>query len=157
MFIPLQCPGCAFGDLDMSQGLFEFFESTGVGRFAISWDWGDTSAPPATPTTSTSVALPPTTSASPVPSLSPTATIPSTTKQSSANSPTTSAPLSPSSTTSGSASIVSSSSESAASSQPSNNTYGTGNDNSEHPGNVLVMQEAIINIGSLIRHAAGQS
>ena len=153
MFIPLQCPGCAYGDLDMSQGLFEFFEPTGVGRFGISWDWGDTSAP----ATSISVAPPPTTSAAPVPSLSPTATTPSTTKQSSADSPTTSPSMSSSSTTSESVSIASSSSDSAASSQPSNNTYGTENDNSGLPGNVLVMQEAIINIGSLIRHAAGQS
>ena len=52
---------------------------------------------------------------------------------------------------------MSSSSDSAASAQPSNNTYGIGDDNHGLPGNVLVMQEAIVNIGSLIRHAAGQS
>jgi len=157
-----KCPGCAYGDLDMSQGLFEYFESTGVGRFSMSWDWGNAAPAPA-PTTSKDVPPAPTTSAAPPPPPSPTTTTHSTTTQaaapttSSSNSPTTS---SSSSSSSGSDSISSSSSGSATSSspspQPSVNPYGTGDDNSGLPGNIIVMQEAVVNFGSLIRHAAGQ-
>lgn len=42
-----QCPGCAYGDLDMSPDLFSHFADHSVGRFPISWEWMDSSAAPA--------------------------------------------------------------------------------------------------------------
>lgn len=153
MFIARQCPGCGYGSLDMSQGLFEFFESTAVGRFGVSWDWGG-SAPVSQPTS------PPNPAPSPSPSPSPAATTTSAQTRPATNSPSTSSSSSSSSSSSASSSSSSSSSSSAASTptaQPNNNPYGTGDDKSGLPGNVLVLQEAIVNIGSLIRHAAGQS
>ena len=33
-------PGCGYGDLDMSRGLFSQFASFDDGRFDISWDYG---------------------------------------------------------------------------------------------------------------------
>jgi expansin (peptidoglycan-binding protein) len=42
-----QCPGCAYGDLDMSPSLFSHFADHSVGRFGISWDWIDGSSSPA--------------------------------------------------------------------------------------------------------------
>lgn len=56
------CPGCAFGDLDMSRSLFNFFAHEDVGRFHMSWVFNDGSnqaaapAPAPEPTTSTWVA-----------------------------------------------------------------------------------------------------
>ncbi|KIO34377.1 hypothetical protein M407DRAFT_240678 [Tulasnella calospora MUT 4182] len=36
-----ECPGCPFGALDMSKGLFTHFESLGTGEFTMNWDWTD--------------------------------------------------------------------------------------------------------------------
>ncbi|KAH7924558.1 hypothetical protein BV22DRAFT_1013080 [Leucogyrophana mollusca] len=43
-----ECPGCPFGGLDMSQGLFDFFASESVGVLYGSW-WFDGQAPPPPP------------------------------------------------------------------------------------------------------------
>ena len=49
----LQCPegggNCHWGDMDMSPGLFTFFNPLTVGKFEIQWDFTDGSAPPAPP------------------------------------------------------------------------------------------------------------
>jgi hypothetical protein len=78
--LPLQCPGCPPGGLDMTEGLFEFFASTSVGVLTGDWSVGGGAAPPPeTPTTSstpppqpTTHYVPPTTSStySPPPSSS---------------------------------------------------------------------------------------
>jgi len=41
------CPNgyCSYGDIDMSQGLFEYFHSTDVGAFQVDWEWSDGAAP----------------------------------------------------------------------------------------------------------------
>lgn len=36
-----QCPTCAYGDLDLSIGLFLYFEDLSVGRFQMTWNWDD--------------------------------------------------------------------------------------------------------------------
>jgi hypothetical protein len=52
------CPGCKYGDLDMSPALFQHFNDLGVGRFKISWSWelaDETQAPEITSTSSQQV------------------------------------------------------------------------------------------------------
>lgn len=61
-----KCPGCGYGDLDMSPALFNHFADPSVGVFQMSWDFGAGSAPEPKPEpkpTSTYVA--PTTSSTP--------------------------------------------------------------------------------------------
>ncbi|KAI5831763.1 hypothetical protein K523DRAFT_326431, partial [Schizophyllum commune Tattone D] len=54
-----ECPGCEYGGLDFSQGLFEYFSSTDAGVLHGSWEYGDgapattSEAPPPPTTTST--------------------------------------------------------------------------------------------------------
>ncbi|BEI79792.1 hypothetical protein CcaverHIS002_0103210 [Cutaneotrichosporon cavernicola] len=36
-----ECPTCAYGDLDLSPGLFRRFESQSNGIFRLSWEWDD--------------------------------------------------------------------------------------------------------------------
>ncbi|KAG9017995.1 hypothetical protein FRB90_012720 [Tulasnella sp. 427] len=36
-----ECPGCPFGALDMSKGLFQHFTGLGTGEFQMSWQWTD--------------------------------------------------------------------------------------------------------------------
>lgn len=36
-----ECPGCPFGALDMSRGLFDFFEDESAGVFTMSWEFAD--------------------------------------------------------------------------------------------------------------------
>jgi len=44
-----ECPGCPYGCLDFSQGLFLHFADLGVGEFPISWNWlGADDTPPPT-------------------------------------------------------------------------------------------------------------
>lgn len=77
-----QCPGCAYGSLDLSRGLFNYFASEDVGVFQMSWSWADgsgggnsqpeptTEAPKPSPTpspTPTSTYTPPSTTPSPSP------------------------------------------------------------------------------------------
>ncbi|KAJ9104148.1 hypothetical protein QFC19_004132 [Naganishia cerealis] len=59
-----QCPGCGYGDLDMSPSLFNHFADPAVGVFQMSWDFAGGAAPAPEPK-STYVA--PTTSSTPEP------------------------------------------------------------------------------------------
>jgi len=54
-----ECPGCAYGYLDMSQGLFQAFHDLGVGEFPITWDFVGAAAP--APSTSSTWQAPTTT------------------------------------------------------------------------------------------------
>ncbi|KAG8956408.1 hypothetical protein FRC00_005018 [Tulasnella sp. 408] len=36
-----ECPGCPFGALDMSKGLFQHFTGLGTGVFYMNWEWTD--------------------------------------------------------------------------------------------------------------------
>jgi len=53
------CPGCNYGDLDMSPALFDVFEPPSVGRFVMEWQFNNPAlnpgppAPPPKPTTHT--------------------------------------------------------------------------------------------------------
>lgn len=107
-----ECPGCSWGSLDLSQGLFEHFADTSMGVFPITWNWaGD--APESTPT--------PTTTWQPAPTTTwvPPTTTPTTTWQPA----TTSTPSS--STTASTSSISSSSSSSSQSLSGSTSSSGT--------------------------------
>lgn len=56
----LQCPGCPYGGLDMSSGLFQFFEpDLGVGVLQVDWHFSDQGAPPPPPTQDTPSTEPP--------------------------------------------------------------------------------------------------
>lgn len=97
--LPLQCPGCPFGGLDMTQGLFEFFASLGTGVIYGTWSEGGGNAPQAPTTSSPPPPPPPTTHYDP----------PSTSQQSTYSPP-------PPSTTSSSSSISTSKTSSSVSS-----------------------------------------
>ncbi|KAF8892582.1 RlpA-like double-psi beta-barrel-protein domain-containing protein-containing protein [Infundibulicybe gibba] len=73
-----QCPGCPFGGLDCSEGLFTFFEPTAAGIIFGSWVFGAGTSPPP-PSPSPSLPSPPkpeptTTTPTPTPTPSPTST-----------------------------------------------------------------------------------
>ncbi|KAG8814347.1 hypothetical protein FRC17_001153 [Serendipita sp. 399] len=44
-----ECPPCAWGSLDLSAGLFQYFNDLGVGVFPITWWTGGDPNPPAPP------------------------------------------------------------------------------------------------------------
>ena len=102
----IKCPGCPYGGLDMSRGLFDFFASESVGVLYGTWNYngggGDPPPPPPPPsptthhTTHTSTYTPPeTTTSKPTTHATPTttSTSTSTTSTSTTTSTTTSDPL----------------------------------------------------------------
>ncbi|KAI9638364.1 RlpA-like double-psi beta-barrel-protein domain-containing protein-containing protein [Dioszegia hungarica] len=110
-----QCPGCGYGDLDFSRGLFNYFASEDVGTFQMSWSWSDSPAPAPAPSTTekptpTSTYTPPPTS---------TYTPPSSTSTTPAYTPSSTSTYSPPPSSSSSAAPSSSSSSAAASSASS--------------------------------------
>ena len=134
-----QCPGCGYGDLDMSRGLFNYFASEDVGVFHMSWSWSDGSGggnQPA-PEPTTTKAPEPSTTPSPTPTPTPTSTYtpPPTTAS---PSPTTTAVVqvqvqaSPSSTTA----AASSSSSAPASASASDSASGSASGSSSVSGSV---------------------
>ncbi|KAJ9124720.1 hypothetical protein QFC24_003088 [Naganishia onofrii] len=60
-----QCPGCGYGDLDMSPSLFNHFADPSVGVFQMSWDFVGAAPAPAPEPTSTYVAPAPTSTYTP--------------------------------------------------------------------------------------------
>lgn len=57
-----ECPGCPYGGLDLSRGLFNFFASESEGVLYGTWNFaGDSQPPPATTTSTTPAWTPPTT------------------------------------------------------------------------------------------------
>jgi len=44
-----ECPGCPYGGLDMSEGLFQFFAPLGVGVLYGSWEFNDGGGSPPPP------------------------------------------------------------------------------------------------------------
>lgn len=67
------CPGCPYGGLDMSPGLFKYFASESVGVFYMNWSPAGAAAPSPTstytppPPTSTYTPPPPTSTYTPPP------------------------------------------------------------------------------------------
>ncbi|TFK55229.1 hypothetical protein OE88DRAFT_1805604 [Heliocybe sulcata] len=55
-----ECPGCPYGGLDFSQGLFEYFADTSVGVLTGSWEYNDGSGGGSPPSSSSSQWTPPT-------------------------------------------------------------------------------------------------
>jgi len=55
------CPGCPYGAIDMSQGLFEYFADTSLGVIQVEWAFGNSldDAPRTTTTRRTSTTRPP--------------------------------------------------------------------------------------------------
>ncbi|KAH8999538.1 RlpA-like double-psi beta-barrel-protein domain-containing protein-containing protein [Lactarius akahatsu] len=53
-----RCPGCPYGGLDLSQGLFSFFASTDLGTIYGEWVFGSSEEPKPTSTTPTSTSTP---------------------------------------------------------------------------------------------------
>jgi hypothetical protein len=115
-----ECPGCGYGGLDLSQGLFEYFGDISVGVLTGDWEFGSSgSQSTSTTPTSTSTPPPPTTTSTwtststppPTTSSTPTSTYTPTTTTSSSPPPTTSSvpSSSPATTTTSSSSSVPSS------------------------------------------------
>lgn len=142
-----ECPGCPYGGLDLSTGLFDFFADPSVGVLYCSWDFdGDAPAPTSTsapppppPPTTSSSTWSSTSSSTPPPSSSSSSTKSSTTQSSTQSSASSSAP--PSS---------SSSSASAATPTPS-----ATNSTSSTDGNLANCNQAILGLGGALVAAGG--
>jgi len=143
------CPGCPYGALDMTEGLFSQFAGLGAGVFYMDWSWGDNSQPT---TTSTPPPPPPSTTRTPTSTYTP----PSTT---STPRPTTSSTWSSSSSSSRSSSSSSSSSESATSTD--DNTDGAQETGpvtglNLQAGNIHNMNQIVLQLGGLVGNAVAQ-
>ncbi|PFH52394.1 hypothetical protein AMATHDRAFT_2129 [Amanita thiersii Skay4041] len=162
-----QCPGCPFGGLDLSRGLFEFFAPESAGVIHGSWWFKDDGPPPApppppSPTHTTSHWTPPTWSPDPIP------WTPSSTHTSTTHSTSSTWSSSSSSTTSQSTSSTSSTSSSASSSATPllSINYSSGvasglavptgviTTTPDQPENINAMNNLFINIGGLVIAAA---
>jgi len=86
-----RCPGCPYGGLDFSQGLFEYFASTAEGIIFGNWEFG-TGPPPAPP-------VAPAPAPTPTPTPTPTVAAPSSTASSDGTSHGTSSSTSTAATT----------------------------------------------------------
>lgn len=144
-----ECPGCPYGGLDLSRGLFTFFAPESAGVIYGTWDFvGDAPAPAPSPTpqpvttdTPTPTPTPTTTQPSPTPSPSTTSTW---TDSSSTDSPSPSSQPPPSSSSSPS-SVNYSSGVASNLAVPTSTTIQDG-----APHNILGMNQAIVGIGGLV-------
>jgi predicted RNA-binding Zn-ribbon protein involved in translation (DUF1610 family) len=168
-----QCPGCGYGDLDLSRGLFDHFASEDLGTFQMTWWYNDGSSDSTTTSqTPTSTYVAPTTSSN-----TPTTTT-STTPTSTYVAPTTSSSTVPASSSNDGSSIVSistSASSTVASATASlipdtviqtNGTSIDGNStttsNTPQPtyadpsyGNLVLFNQAVIYMGNIVVVGAG--
>ena len=151
-----ECPGCPYGGLDFSRGLFDFFASESAGVLYGEWNFvGDSGSDPTTdapeptkttssktptPTPTTTKEDPPTTTSSPPPS-----TTWSKTSSSSAHSWSRSSESSSSSWSSSSSSIKYSSGATSNLAVPTSLTI---SDNAPH--NLLLLNQAIVGVGGII-------
>jgi len=69
-----ECPGCPYGGLDLSRGLFDFFAPESDGVIYGTWNFLDGSSNPAVTTTSSTYTPPPPTTTSTTPTWTPTTT-----------------------------------------------------------------------------------
>jgi len=142
-----ECPGCAYGSLDMSQGLFKIFNPLSVGEFAITWNYvdgnGDDDAKAAQKTTTHH-----------------TTKTTSTTQSTTATTPTTTSEAISSSTTSSISSSLSGtvtpSAIGTATSASATSTTATGN-GSTGGGNLGAQARLVANIGNLAAFAQSSS
>lgn len=144
-----ECPGCPYGGLDLSRGLFDFFASESAGVIYGTWDFAGNNQPAASPTTTTPTTTwtPPSTTSSPTPTTTSTPQPSSTTSTWSSSSPANS--------------WTDSTSPSSSSSPPSSIDYNSGpasnlatptpvtvSDSSPH--NLLAINEDVIALAALV-------
>jgi hypothetical protein len=55
----MQCPGCPYGGLDLTEGLFKFFADESAGIIYGEWDFGGAPAPAPSPTPTPTPTPPP--------------------------------------------------------------------------------------------------
>lgn len=143
-----QCPGCPYGGLDLSRGLFNFFASEADGVIYGTWNFLDGSSNPATTTTETPPS-PTTTSTTPTPT--------STTTQDQPSSSSTPPP--PSTTSSQSSSSYPAASSSDPSSSNSNYTPGATSGltvptpatvSGNGPYNILTMNQIVVTLADTV-------
>ncbi|KIY68638.1 hypothetical protein CYLTODRAFT_395184 [Cylindrobasidium torrendii FP15055 ss-10] len=153
-----QCPGCPYGGLDLSRGLFNFFADEGAGIIYGTWSFSDGSGS-STPTSTSQYTPPPTSSTYEAPSTTSTSTwTPPPTSSSSSSSSTSIWSSSSSLVTYAPSSSSSAMSSSAApsSSAPANHVAGGGktvslNDNA--PNNIYNVNGAIVNLANIAAQA----
>ncbi|KAF8201801.1 RlpA-like double-psi beta-barrel-protein domain-containing protein-containing protein [Pholiota molesta] len=133
-----ECPGCPFGGLDFSEGLFQFFAPESVGVLTGSWNFGGSAAPPPPPPK-------PTTHTPPPPSP------PKTTQHH------TTSTLDPPATTHTSATPTSTSSDALQSSSQSPTTSSGATSTPAAVNNVEQMYLAFVQMGAIVMAAPGAS
>lgn len=154
-----ECPGCPYGGLDLSRGLFRFFAPESVGVIYGEWDFTDggdspdpSPDPPKTTTTKKPPPPPPTPTTTTTKDDPPTPTPHTTTTSTTTTSPTYSPTPSPPKPSSSSYPSSSSSSTINYNSGPAGGlAIPTGapiTDNAPH--NILVMNEALIAMGGIV-------
>jgi len=159
------CPGCPYGALDMTEGLFNQFAGLGAGVFYMDWDWGDNAAPAPEPTTSTPPPPPPpTTTWTPTSTyVAPTTTWtppppPSSTRRSRSSS--SSSVWTPESSSAEESSSEESSSEEASSTESAQSTEETpetqGPGINPQTGNIHNMNQIVLQLGGLVGIAVAQ-
>ncbi|TFK42952.1 RlpA-like double-psi beta-barrel-protein domain-containing protein-containing protein [Crucibulum laeve] len=144
-----QCPGCPFGGLDFSRGLFDFFASESEGIIFGSWNFGGSSAPPAT----TTKAAPPKTTEKPTSTWTPEPTTTSTKKAATTSStpPPTTSSSSSSASQSSAASSEAHSASSTQSASPAQTSVTAG------PENIAQFNQAMAQLAGVLFAAATAS
>jgi len=169
-----ECPGCPYGGLDFSTGLFNFFAAESVGVLYGSWTFDDGSggggsqptttkqAPAPDTTTSSKWQPPPTTSSWEPPSTTPTPKWEPPTTTSTWEPPTSTWPPPPKSSSSSSSSSSHSSTSSSRSSQKASSSMSSSTSSSgwavptgaignpNDPQNILSLNQVIVGIGGLV-------
>ncbi|KAL1748124.1 RlpA-like double-psi beta-barrel-protein domain-containing protein-containing protein [Schizophyllum fasciatum] len=153
-----ECPGCEYGGLDFSQGLFEYFSSTDAGVLHGSWEYGN-GAPATTstwePPSTTSTWEEPSTTWTPTSTWTPetTSTWSSTSEWSSSSSWSSSSESSSSSSSSSSSAEPTSSS---ASSTASSSSASPSASASAGGGTIEQMNLLVLQLGNVVVQAAEQ-
>ncbi|KAN0140174.1 RlpA-like double-psi beta-barrel-protein domain-containing protein-containing protein [Lactarius tabidus] len=143
-----ECPGCGYGGLDLSEGLFQYFGSLDAGVLSGSWDFGSSGDSQSTSTTPTPTSTPPapTTTSTWTPTSTPSPTTSSTPTTTSTPPTTTSSP--PPTTSSVPSSSPATPTTSSTSSVPS--TSPTPNDSSDA---LQAMYNAVTGLGNFAQQA----
>ncbi|GAA5848680.1 hypothetical protein JCM8547_004594 [Rhodosporidiobolus lusitaniae] len=152
------CPGCPYGGLDMSPGLFKYFASESVGVFYMTWEAGDGAAQTTT-TTTTQKKTTTTTSYKPTTTWTPTTTTTTWSPEPTTTTTTQPPPTTTTTTTTTTSSSSSSSSSSRTSSSSASSTSGASSATSTTApdtvgGNLDGVAQLVIALGNLVGAAA---
>ncbi|KAH8980833.1 RlpA-like double-psi beta-barrel-protein domain-containing protein-containing protein [Lactarius hatsudake] len=155
-----ECPGCPYGGLDLTRGLFGFFADLGVGVLQGSWHYAGDGGNQPDPTTSTTHKPKPTPTPTPTPEPSPSPKHTSTSTPDPSPSPSTTSTTSKKETTTSTSTTTSTTtSKSHTSTTPSSSPSPSINpDGLAQPGGVIPdgpqnlesLNEAITNLGTLV-------